>query len=365
MFALTTKAEVEELVWGATVMGTGGGGSPRYGLRLLEEALSLRGEIKVVDINELSENSIVVSPYYVGTIAPSAERRKPVKIGDPIRTAFEELERVLGKRVSAVVACELGGSNTAVALYIAAKLNLPVVDGDLLGRAAPEIHQCTANIFGYPMYPAVIVTESGNIVVVKQYSDINDYEALARYISVIAGCSAAVVDTPLSAENARKAVVKKTISLCLSIGKALREAWSTGKDPVEEVRRILGGWKIFEGEVTKYNWRDEGGFLRGEAYLKGTGEWRGHSFRTWIKNEHIMAWRDNKPIVMPPDLIIFFSDKGKPVTNAELGEGMKISVITAKAPEIWRTPRGLELFGPRHFGLDYDYIPVEELVKES
>jgi len=37
--------------------------------------------------------------------------------------------------------------------------------------------------------------------------------------------------------------------------------------------------------------------------------------------------------------------------------------VAAKAPDIWRTPEGLKYFGPRHFGFDYDYIPVEELVK--
>ncbi len=26
----------------------------------------------------------------------------------------------------------------------------------------------------------------------------------------------------------------------------------------------------------------------------------------------------------------------------------------------FRTPKGLELLGPRHFGFDLDYIPIEE-----
>ena len=27
---------------------------------------------------------------------------------------------------------------------------------------------------------------------------------------------------------------------------------------------------------------------------------------------------------------------------------------------LWRTPRGLEIAGPRAFGYDFDYVPVEE-----
>ncbi|MDR0359838.1 MAG: DUF917 domain-containing protein, partial [bacterium] len=30
----------------------------------------------------------------------------------------------------------------------------------------------------------------------------------------------------------------------------------------------------------------------------------------------------------------------------------------------WRTPRGLELVGPRYFGYDFDYVPLEERLAE-
>lgn len=363
MFSLVSKSDLENLVLGATILGTGGGGDPKEGLKLLEEALKVRGKIDVVKLDELPEDSVVVVPYFVGTIAPTAKTKKPVKITEPMVRAFTEMKDYLGKEIAGVLASEIGGLNTAIALYIGAKLGLPAVDGDLLGRAAPELHQCTVHIYDIPMYPSIIVTSTGNVVLVKEYSDIDDYEALARYLSVLDGRAAAVVDTPLTIEQAKKAVVKNTISLSYELGRNVREAREKGADPVEAIVRTLKGWKVFEGVVAKYNWKDEGGFLVGETLLKGTGKWSGHSFRTWIKNEHIMAWLDDKPIVMPPDLIIFVLDNGEPVTNTDLSEGVKVNVIAAKAPDIWRTPKGLELFGPRHFGFDYDYVPVEELVR--
>ncbi len=363
MFSLKDKRDLEYLVLGTTILGTGGGGDPKEGLKLLEEALSIRGRIDVVQLKELDKDSIIVVPYFVGTIAPGAKTKKPVKISEPIKKAFDEMEKHLGKKITAVLASEIGGLNTAVPLYVGAKMGLPVVDGDLLGRAAPELHQCTVHIYDIPMYPAVIVTSTGNVVLVKEYSDIDDYEAIARYLSVLDGKSAAVVDTPLTIDKASKAVVKNTISLSYKLGKRVYETREKGEDPVKAIVEVLNGWKIFEGVVDKYNWRDEGGFLLGEVEVKGTGKWSNHVLRTWIKNEHIMAWIDDKPIVMPPDLIMFVLDDGEPVTNTELREGYKVNVLAAKAPEMWRTPKGLELFGPRHFGFDYDYVPVEELVK--
>jgi len=40
---------------------------------------------------------------------------------------------------------------------------------------------------------------------------------------------------------------------------------------------------------------------------------------------------------------------------------MKVTVIGVRAEKIWRTSRGIKLFGPRHFGFDFDYVPIEKL----
>lgn len=355
--------QARKLVLGATILGTGGGGNPKEGLAMLEEVLNSGKTIKLINLDELPKDSVIVVPYFVGSIAPGLKTRKPIKIQDPIKRAFEEMEKYLGKKIGAVVASELGGENTPVALSIAAKLGVPAIDGDLLGRAAPELHQCTVHIHGIPMYPATIVTETGDVVIVKEYADIDDYESIARYMSVLGGKFSAVVDTPLTLNEAEKAVVKGTVTLSIKLGEEVMKARAEGKDPVDTVAETLGGWRIFEGIVEKYEWRNEGGFLKGEAVISGTGKWSGRKLKSWIMNEHIMVWLDNEPIVMPPDLLMLLRDDGEPITNTELKEGMKVHAVAAKAPEMWRTPEGLKYFGPRHFGFDYDYVPVEELVK--
>lgn len=363
MFVIKSLEEVEDLILGATVMGTGGGGSPVEGFNMLKELIERGLEIRVIDVDELLDDGVIVSPYYVGTIAPTAKVKKPIKIANAIGEAFRVMSRILGKRISAAIATELGGGNTAVAIRIATELGIPVVDGDLLGRAAPELHQNTVHIFDIPMYPSILVTPTGDVVVVERYADIDDYESIARYLSILSGRFVAVVDTPLTVGDAKKVMVRNTISLCLRVGRAIREARDSGGDPVKAIADTLGGWRVFEGIVSEYSWRDEGGFLVGETCVRGSGRWEGRILRTWIKNEHLMAWIDNEPIAMAPDLIIFTRDNGEPITNTVLSIGDEVHVIVAKAPSVWRSPKGLELFGPRRFGFDYDYIPVEELVK--
>ena len=119
-----------------------------------------------------------------------------------------------------------------------------------------------------------------------------------------------------------------------------------------------------KGEVAKSLWKDDGGFTVGEIHLTGAHEYLGSVYKVWYKNEHLMAWRDNQIDVTTPDLICILSEKdAMPVTNPHCTTGMKIAVIGYPASEEWRTKTGLAALGPRSFGFDCDYLPLEEKMK--
>ncbi|WP_054843677.1 DUF917 family protein [Vulcanisaeta souniana] len=209
MYILNNEENVRDLVIGATILGTGGGGDPpNEGLKLLMNVLNSGKLIRIMELNETQYSTVLAVPYYVGTVAPMASLRKPNRIKDPVYTAYIEYTKVLNGDITGFVATEMGGGNTPVAMYIASMLDKPVIDGDMIGRAAPELLQSTANIVGTSLSPAVVVSETGNIVIIKEYSDLDDYEAIARYISVLAGKHAVVMDTPMTKQQAEKAVVR-------------------------------------------------------------------------------------------------------------------------------------------------------------
>ena len=362
MYSVKDIDAVKALVIGTTIWGTGGGGDPEVGLKTLKDDLNANRDLRIIDVKDISDDGLIVSPYFVGSIAPGVKANRKVVVSNPFGLAVELIERELNRKIAATVATELGGGNTSAALHVASLLNIPLVDGDLMGRAGPELHQSTAHIFGASMAPSMIVSETGNVVFIERYAHIDDYEALARYVAIISGGHAAVVDTPLTKPLALQAVIKGTISKSIAVGTAVTEANQKGIDPIEAVRKTLDGWLIFKGVVEKHEWKNEKGFLFADASLNGREKWHGHKFRSWIKNEHIIAWLDGKPVVMPPDLIIFLDQNGYGITNDKLREELEVSVIAAKAPGVWRTERGLTFFGPKHFGFDYEYAPVEELV---
>lgn len=350
--------EIECLVRGASIFGTGGGGDPKKGLKLLLEDLRLGRKLRVASLTELSADEMIVCPYFCGTIAPVPQKREKMIYSDPIFEAFKKIEKILGEKVSAVAATELGGFNTAVALHVASVMDIPLIDGDYAGRAAPELLQSTANIFNVSPLPSVIATDTGNLIIVEQCATLDEYERIARTVSLTSG-GAAVVDTPVKVKIAKKVLIKGTISKCIEAGKILKKAEMSGCDPIFELMKYLDGVLVFKGVVKKYVWNDAGGFLYGEAIYEGIDEWKNRELKIWIKNENITAWIDGKVVVTAPDLIIVVNEKGYGITNAELKEGMKAFIIGVQAPKVWTTKKGLELFGPRHFGFEFDYKPLK------
>jgi hypothetical protein len=167
------------------------------------------------------------------------------------------------------------------------------------------------------------------------------------------------VDTPVNGSVAKKVLIKDSVSKCIKVGRTVKEANAAGQDPIPELVKCLNGVLLFRGIVKKYTWEDRGGFLYGEATYEGTDEWKGQELKIWIKNENIIAWKDGEVVATAPDPIYVVNEKGYAITNTELKEGMKAVVIGAKAPNVWVTKKGTELFGPRHFGFKFDYTPIK------
>lgn len=70
---------------------------------------------------------------------------------------------------------------------------------------------------------------------------------------------------------------------------------------------------------------------------------------------------DGEIVVSVPDLITVLElETGEPITTEGLCYGFRVPVLGMPCALQWRTPAGLELVGPRYFGYDIDYVPVED-----
>ncbi|GAH69874.1 unnamed protein product, partial [marine sediment metagenome] len=139
----------------------------------------------------------------------------------------------------------------------------------------------------------------------------------------------------------KKYLVVNSVSKAERIGKAVREARTSGKDAVKEVITITGGKELFRGKIQKIEMRTAEGFDFGKTTIEGIADYKGKTFVIDSKNENMIAWQDEKPVIMVPDLITMMTTGGEPLSNADTKEGMEIAVIGIHAPEPWlRTPDG-------------------------
>lgn len=373
---LTDRTEVEDFIRGLTFLGTGGGGRPEAGREMLFKHLDRGEAIGWTDLEELPNDAWACCAFTMGSTAPRPPdfqeriwpeygQRVP---GSALPRAIRELEAYTGKKVQVIFPLELGASNTPGPMHAAAELGLKMADGEGCGRAVPEASQILPALHGKTMWPASICDEWGNVLIMKQATSLEVAEAIGKGISIItkmpdpyAFCGMACYLLPV--KEMKSMVIPGSISRAFTLGQAIRQAREQGRDAVAAATASAGGWMLFKGVVSKRDWQNTRGYQIGTTDIIGTGEYAGHSFRIWFKNEHHISWRDGKPFVTSPDLLaVVQADTAEPITNTYLSEGENVAVIGMKAGEPFRTQKGIEVLGPRHFGFDLEYAPIERLL---
>ena len=373
---LKNEKQLRDFVRGCTFYGTGGGGSPVYGYEILAKALAEGVRIAAVDPTSIPEDSWTVCAYGMGSIAP---RTAPVlqemrslgleraKVGYKLMEAIRELEEPSKVRVEVIVPLEIGGANTPDPVATAAHMGIRVVDGDYSGgRAIPEIIQTGPHIAGKRMNPLASVDEWGNRVLIKDSVNNLVAEKIGKLVSILAyGNLAGNATYLLKGEEMKKLVTPGTVSRAARTGSVIREARERGREIAKEVARTTGGHVLFQGIISRKEDEDRDGYYWGSNELKGSGEFSGHVFRYWFKNETHLSWLDGKLHATSPDIICSInSTTGEPITNPASKAGDPVSLIGYRSEDRFRSEEALLVLGPRHFGVEADYVPLERVVRD-
>ena len=348
---------VEDIALGAAVLGTGGGGDPYIGKLMGISAISEFGPVTLLSLDEMDDDALIVPTAMMG--APTVMLEKLPK-GDEIIKAFHALESYLGKKITATMSAEAGGLNSVTPLTVAARLRIPMVDCDGMGRAFPELQMVTATLYGVSSTPFAIGDEKGNSAILNTINN-RWTETFSRSITVDMGCAAMIACYATTGKELKQWAVPGTISIVENIGRTIREARRAKANVVEAVRDAVGGFEVFKGKIVDVRRRTEKGFARGEAVIEGVDEYGSHKLELNFQNENLVAKVDGEIVVSVPDLItVLDTETGEPITTESLRYGFRVTVLGIPCNEKWRTPEGLELVGPRYFGYDIDWVPVEQ-----
>ncbi len=365
---------VEDFATGLAFYGTGGGGRAQAGLDLLAPAIKAGRTLTLVSPDELPEDTwtcwaIIVGGRDPDEPPPAAElaqfelREERFPLIERLAEAARELEAFRGVKLGALVSMELSAAATAATIMTGLELGIPTIDSDYVGRAIPEVGLSKMDLQGRLPTPMAMVDRWGNAIIVKSAVGAAMADRLGRMVSRAAyGKGIGTTGHLVQLRDARPALVRGSLVRALRAGEALRRGAGSGSvDPLVE---LTGGRVLCQAEAVATDW------LNNEPYtwrqlvyrLRGTGKYAGADYRIWVKNEHHVVWRDDRVIATSPDIIAVLDTATlTPLTTlGDVVPGRRVTVFaTAPQDPAWHSPAGLALLGPRHFGLDFDYVPFD------
>jgi hypothetical protein len=353
------KTEIEDIAWGSTLLGAGGGGSARMGLELFRE---IKTEVTLLDPSDLPDNATAVTVAGIGSPKAITEKKfgpEAVYAYDAIRT----MASVGGRDVNYLMLGELGGFNSIVPIYVAVQRNIPVIDADGNGRAVPELGTTLYSIYKIPTKPLIVANSKGDVIsaYLADPMDTSSAELIARTACVSFGMLAAFSTWIVDVVSIKRYLVTNTVTKAEKVGRAMREAKASGKDPVKEMVSVTGGKELFKGKIQKIEMVTKEGFDFGKTTVEGVADYKDQTFVIDVKNENIIGWLNGKIVIIVPDLIAVMTTEGEPLTNADTKEGMEVAVLGIPAAEPWkRSPEGFncwkDILGK--IGYTGDYVSI-------
>lgn len=368
-----SAGDIDPLIEGLTILGTGGGGSPAFGRAILRNDVQQGRELAVISPEAVDDDAQVVS----GGIMGSTEIIDRLGFDEIVRrwetdfelaTATRVMEQVLDRPIDCIVPFEVGALNTPVILTLAARLGIQAVDGDALGRSAPQTQMTSFIGHGISLTPMPLVDSDGNVIVVQRSVDPTLPDKIGRHLLSNGSGMGANNHYPMSGTDLKRSVIPGTISRALGLGRELIAARAKRCDCVETVARYLEGRAVFLGTVTELVPSRREGFYATTVRLRGLDGSPTREAELTIQNEVMLLRLDGRDAAIFPDLVCMIDpSSGRGILSTELEAGVRVALVATPChPRLRRaalTESGRASFSPTTFGFpEIEYRPVEELL---
>lgn len=355
------KAEIEDIALGASLLGAGGGGDPYIGKLIAMAAIQECGEVDLMDPMELDDEDLILPIAMMGAPTILCEKGNN---GSEYKTVYDMMSRYFGESIKAFMPMEAGGVNSMLPIAASARLGLPLVDADGMGRAFPELQMVTFTIGGAKATPMALTDEKGNTCIFETITN-KWTEELARSVTMSCGGSVTVALYPMKAKVVKEYGIKNIVTKSQELGKSIRTLAKAKKAPEAQFVKDSGAYILFKGKISDVVREVRGAFNFGKVVLEGIAQDKGKEAYVEFQNENLIAVVDGDIKATVPDLITLVDyETFIPITTDGLKYGKRVIICGLPCDAMWRSEAGIALVGPRYFGCDCDYIPIEERNKE-
>ncbi|MEM4735339.1 MAG: DUF917 domain-containing protein, partial [Candidatus Thorarchaeota archaeon] len=331
-----SKENALDMLIGAGILGTGGGGHPENFGKPIVEWDYARGRVyELTDPEQVRDDAFIVCGGYMGSVKAFTSVGNMLEVWESryeLLEAMRVTEKITGKKVNHLVPFEIGGLNTTVMLSLAARTGITTVDGDGLGRSAPETQMITFVGYGIELCPMPVVTRNGSVIIVDRTSSPALADEIGRFAVVQDGGAGANNHYYQTGAQLKRAVIPNSITKAMTLGEHIRDANEHGRDPIDAFHEVMGGKTLLTGTVKQLIGEDRAGHWHVRMVI--AAEDRKGKIEVTVKNEYMMLTCDDRPCVMFPDLIcIHYPDTGYGVMSSDLKEGMRVVVTAVAAHE--------------------------------
>ncbi|ABO50071.1 protein of unknown function DUF917 [Desulforamulus reducens MI-1] len=353
--------DILPLSLGSILLGSGGGGNAFILSTTLENYLGKhKSQVEVIPYHQLPDNYTVAS---IGLLGSPELMEENLPDGSEGERAIELLEKNINRKIDALFALEGAGINILYPVLVAARTGIPLVDGDGMGRAFPELQMTTFHIYGQPSTPSALTNSEGkeNLLFYKDHflHYYNIRKTLVEYggVGYFAGLA-------MNGQEMKEAIIPGTLSFALEMGQALKNnhyqeafwrlQYITKNSIYGQAIELFIGTVVEFGNIATLKLKS--------IILKGINQYQDDTFQVLVENENAFAYHNEKMVAMVPDIISFLEyPSGQPINNNEIYTGRQIAVIGIPCPNQLRTREALAVIGPSTFGYKTQYEPLEQL----
>lgn len=331
-----TSAMVPPLAAGAAFLGSGGGGQVHGTIPILQRALAQR-PVRLLPVDAIENHWTLCSVAQIGAPLITVERLT----ANEIVTCAVTIQQHLGRPIDALVPLEIGGQNALAALLAASRLDIPLIDGDTMGRAFPGIHQTSLTLGGISAIPVVASSSSGTTLTLETAASNAQAERVIRRSLAALGGSASTLLYGSDGASYRRNILAGSVTRALRLGDWLLHADRRLASPAEEPLRPEPTI-IFRGVVLDLVHRGDAGTLTATTSAEDKG---GPVLRIDSSTEFERALVDGRLVAEYPDIITITDarDPASALAFEDLIPGAPIAVYTLPSPPLWKTPEGRRL----------------------
>ncbi|KAI9150603.1 putative D-/L-hydantoinase subunit A [Paramyrothecium foliicola] len=384
-----SEVDLELISTGCGVLGTGGGGPTHH--EYLKSLHSLRtsdqGRMRIISPKALKDTDMICFGSWYGSPSVINER---IAGGNEIAAGIEAVGKIVGcAKFDGIFIDEIGGGNGMSVFPTGVHFDIPVIDGDAMGRAYPTMYHATFSVYGHSLTPCVLSDARNNISVVMVSLLRFKFRKGQQLIPIELGLGCAVCANPLSGAAVKSHGVPNTVSLAWYLGRAIHEARRLKQSYLDAIVLIsftkfdvCAGKLLYTGKIVDVRRYIGGGYTMGTVIIGPSNDERDEAasppreeshMTIPFQNEYLYAAlgdadgseKSQKVVCTVPDLISILGQDGEAIGSQDLRYGLRVSVIALPAHPLWKTEKGLAVGGPEGFGLKLPVVGVDNEFVQS